>query len=170
MNKLQELFDPEDLDNNTFEDELEQYDSEPIDNDSHFDELMSDVDYSDHNFEEIFANNLQTYDSATGDSEPIEPDLYDYDWLDDSELELYHERLKNKYNLKRRLAEGGPRKNMSQETIDKFIHELLLVPDSARRQEIVNMIFEKIKEENQKAYERSQKKLAKTETQVQNEM
>jgi hypothetical protein len=68
------------------------------------------------------------------------------------------------------IREGGHRKNMSQETVDRFVHELLLVPDSQRRQEIVDEIFEKIAEENAKAYEKSQKKLNTTEKDVKEEI
>jgi len=50
------------------------------------------------------------------------------------------------------LQEGGKRKNMSQETINKFIHELLLIPDATRRQEVVDEIFAAIKEKNTEQY------------------
>jgi hypothetical protein len=61
------------------------------------------------------------------------------------------------------LREGGKRKNMSKATIDKFIHELLLIPPDrmgdedeniTRRQEIVNEIFSAIAEKNRSAWEK----------------
>jgi hypothetical protein len=59
-----------------------------------------------------------------------------------------------------RLTEGGKRKNMSQDTIDTFVHQLLLIPDPVRRQEVVDEIFKKIAEENAKQAERLAKKTA----------
>jgi ATP sulfurylase len=51
-----------------------------------------------------------------------------------------------------KLYEGGKRKNISQDTIDSFIHQLLLIPDSVRRQEVVDEIFSAIKTENENRF------------------
>jgi len=65
-----------------------------------------------------------------------------------------------------RINEGGKRKNMSQETIDKFIHELCLIPIETpandkitfnRRQEIINEIQAEITKRNTKGFEKQQK-------------
>jgi hypothetical protein len=159
--QIREIFDPENLDDNTFEDELEQYNSSDIDDSQSFDELFTDIDDDDHNFEEIFnKNDLQSYDAAEAF-----PDTDDWE----EEYELYHESFKSIFN-KSKLQEGGPRKNMSQDTINRFVHELLLVPDATRRQEIVDEIFEKIAEENMKSFQKSQKKLDQTEEEVKEEI
>ena len=81
----------------------------------------------------------------------------------DSKLE--HDSLKDLdesfKTFEKILREGGKRKNMPQSTIDKFIHQLLLVLHDkmsdknetiSRRQEIVNEIFEAIAEKNREAW------------------
>jgi hypothetical protein len=173
MKKIKEVFDPNNLDDNTFEDELEQYDSsEDFSDDGDFPELFTEVDTNEHNFDEVFNDSdLQTFDAADYDDYDFEEDEYEEEPEDqlEKEISLYHESFKKVFELSH-LQEGGPRKNMSQETIDRFVHELLLVPDGSRRQEIVDEIFEKIAEENARAYEKSQKKLNVTEKEVKDEV
>ena len=50
------------------------------------------------------------------------------------------------------LYEGGKRRHIPQATRDKFIHSLLLIPDSQDRQDEIDSIFEEIKEKNTEKY------------------
>ena len=47
-----------------------------------------------------------------------------------------------------RISEGGKRRNMPQETIDKFVHQLCLIPYPEERQRVVDEIFERIRDKN----------------------
>ena len=84
---------------------------------------------------------------------------------------LFEQTYKKSHNLQ----EGGKRKNMPQETIDRFIHQLLLVPIDAmdtkdpsktRRQAIVDEIFNAIKDRNSEAYYKDHPEMRPSETNV----
>jgi hypothetical protein len=150
------------------EDFSELFDSEEDEYSAFPDELSFDA-ASDDQFD--YLNDEEEYPVPT-----VTPEMWAHSWMDDDAWEEEQRQfgpIGESFNAvyeKSRLQEGGPRKNMSQETIDRFVHELLLVPDATRRQEIVDEIFEKIAEENAKAYEKSQKKLNATEQEVKDEV
>jgi len=89
----------------------------------------------------------------------------------ENKSEELEESMNNFENIyKESLREGGKRKNMSQETVDRFIHQLLLIPMETpaldkekaeagvnRRQEIVDEIFNKIKDKNTEQWYKNQK-------------
>jgi hypothetical protein len=133
MSKLQELFNPFDLDDNTFEDELEQYDyTEP--EDDNFDELFSDIE------------DEGSYDATEFLQEPSFDDDSSIDI--DPLFESIYQSSKKKLTLK----EGGHRRHISQELKDKFIHAVLIIPDPSDRQTEIDAIFEEIRQKNSESY------------------
>jgi hypothetical protein len=65
------------------------------------------------------------------------------------------------YNFKRILKEGGHRRHISQELRDKFIHNVLIIPNPEDRQSEIDSIFAEIAEKNQEEYFKQHPELKK---------
>ncbi len=53
------------------------------------------------------------------------------------------------------LQEGGKRKNIPQDTVDKFVHQLLLIEDPQERVRVVNEINDIIRQKNAEASQKN---------------
>jgi hypothetical protein len=75
------------------------------------------------------------------------------------EYEHYEERKMK--NFDEILREGGHRRHISQELRDKFIHNVLIIPNPEDRQSEIDSIFAEIAEKNSEVYFKNHPELKK---------